>query len=430
MARNVPTRSGKATWDRSTIWAMLRNPAYKGTACFGKTEQVERKKITRPLRQRGGFSPRSSASRERPKEGWLEISVPSLVSQDTFSLAQERLAVNKQFSRRHTIEPTLLQGLLVCSVCGYAMYRTATRTSARKLYYYRCTGSDRFRHANGPICTNRPIRQDYLDDLVWQQVAQLFENPDLIHKEINRRIQEARNSNPTKTRKEILVKESNRVQNGIDRLLNAYQEGLLELTELRTRIHDLRKKELSIKTELQALDAKMIDQEIYLQLVHNIDDFLARIRKSAESLDVLERQKILRLIAKEILVGPDTVTIKHSIQPPISPSPPLTSNRSPVSSNNASYLLCGRSNYRPLRRAYFRSRPLAIFRYSGPEPLLDQAEHLRVCDATFQELHQPRMVDRVVARAGLECCPLVPVPPRRTRRADFPQRAPQVALVG
>jgi hypothetical protein len=29
----------------------------------------------------------------------------------------------------------------------------------------------------------------------------------------------------------------------------------------------------------------------------------------------------------------------------------------------------------------------------------------------------------------LEANPLVPVPPRRTRRADFPQRAPQVALV-
>ena len=229
-------------------------------------------------------------------------------------------------------------------MCGYAMYRTATRTSARKLYYYRCTGSDGFRHPNGPICTNRPIRQDYLDDLVWQRVAQLFENPDLIHEEINRRIQEAQNSNPTKTRKETLVKESSRVQNGIDRLLNAYQEGLLELTELRTRIHDLRKKELFIKTELQALDAKMIDQEKYLQLVHNIDDFLARIHKSAEALDVLERQKVLRLIAKEILVGPDTVTIKHSIQAGISPSPPTTPNRPAGYQNNASYLLCGRSN--------------------------------------------------------------------------------------
>src|SRR6266851_2838492 len=31
---------------------------------------------------------------------------------------------------------------------------------------------------------------------------------------------------------------------------------------------------------------------------------------------------------------------------------------------------------------------------------------------------------------GLATRSLVPVPPRRTRRADFPQRAPQVALVG
>jgi hypothetical protein len=31
---------------------------------------------------------------------------------------------------------------------------------------------------------------------------------------------------------------------------------------------------------------------------------------------------------------------------------------------------------------------------------------------------------------GLESCPFVPVPPRRTRRPEFPQRALQVALVG
>ena len=33
----VETRRGKSTWDRSTVWAILRNPAYQGTACFGKT---------------------------------------------------------------------------------------------------------------------------------------------------------------------------------------------------------------------------------------------------------------------------------------------------------------------------------------------------------------------------------------------------------
>jgi len=40
---------------------MLRNPAYKGTACFGKTETAPRQRITRSLRMRGGVGSRDSA---------------------------------------------------------------------------------------------------------------------------------------------------------------------------------------------------------------------------------------------------------------------------------------------------------------------------------------------------------------------------------
>jgi site-specific DNA recombinase len=75
----IPTRKAISRWERSTVWGMLRNPAYKGTACFGKTKLVERQKITRPLRQRGGFSPRCSSNRECPREDWIEIPVPAIV---------------------------------------------------------------------------------------------------------------------------------------------------------------------------------------------------------------------------------------------------------------------------------------------------------------------------------------------------------------
>ncbi|MDZ7696719.1 MAG: zinc ribbon domain-containing protein [Deltaproteobacteria bacterium] len=78
--------------------------------------------------------------------------------------------------------------MLVCSRCGYAFYRTSTRTSKRKIYYYRCLGSDDYRHPNGRICENRPIRQDYLDEVVWKHVVQLLENPEVIRSEIQRRI--------------------------------------------------------------------------------------------------------------------------------------------------------------------------------------------------------------------------------------------------
>src|SRR5262245_45027897 len=70
--KSVPTRKRVSRWCRSMVWAILRNPAYKGTACFGKTEIRPRQRVTRPLRLRGGVANRNSASHERPREEWIE----------------------------------------------------------------------------------------------------------------------------------------------------------------------------------------------------------------------------------------------------------------------------------------------------------------------------------------------------------------------
>lgn len=309
----IPTHKGTSRWERSTVWAMLRNPAYKGVACFGKTERAERRKITRPLRQRGGYSPRCSSNRERPREEWIEIPVPAIVSEEIFALAEERLEQNKRFSPRRTIEPTLLQGMLVCSECGYAFYRSSTRTSKRKIYYYRCLGSDNYRHPNGRVCHNRPIRQDYLDDIVWEQVIRLFEGPELIRSEIQRRIKEIQDSSPTKRRKEAIGREIIRIQKSTDKLLDAYQEDLVQIDELRKRVPGLRKRKEALKSELFSIKAATASQQAFLQLADNIENFLGRLRKTAETMSVTERQKILRLVVKEILVDRETIKIKHSI---------------------------------------------------------------------------------------------------------------------
>ena len=314
----IPTRKRKSLWERSTVWGMLRNPAYKGTACFGKTRSVERKKITRPLRMRGGYSPRSGAHQDCPREQWIEIPVPALVSEDLFELAQQRLQYNKKHSPRRTIEPTLLQGMLVCENCGYAYYRTSTRTSKRKLYYYRCLGSDNYRFTRGRICHNRPIRQDYLDAIVWTQVVELLANPDLVRTEINRRIKAIQDSNPTKQRKEAIEKELLRIDKSIKKLLDAYQEDLLQLEELRDRMPRLRKREKALQTELVNLEGVVADQQAVLRLASNLESFLSQLRNAADSIDVKERQKLLQLLVKEILVDDKVIKIKHSI--PLSPS--------------------------------------------------------------------------------------------------------------
>jgi site-specific DNA recombinase len=175
--RQIPTRTETTRWERSTVWRLLRNPAYRGRACYGKTELRPRQRITRPLRQRNGLASRDSANHERPRQDWIEIAVPALVSEETFALAQEQLEQNKRHSPRRTIEPTLLQGMLVCERCGYGLYRTSTQTSARRLYCYRCIGSDAYRHLKGAVCDNPPVRQDQLDAVVWKEVVRLLEDP-------------------------------------------------------------------------------------------------------------------------------------------------------------------------------------------------------------------------------------------------------------
>src|SRR6202045_2724998 len=195
--RQVPTRKQISRWERSTVWAMLRNPAYKGTACFGKTETAPRQRITRSLRMRGGAGSRDSAHHERPRADWIEIAVPAIVADDTFVRAQELLKQNKTFAPRRTIELSVVQGLVSCRKCGYAMSRTSTRSSARKIHYYRCLGSDAWRHLGGPVCDNRPVRQDLLDRVVWTEIVRLLEDPNLIQCELDRRLSAARTSDPT-----------------------------------------------------------------------------------------------------------------------------------------------------------------------------------------------------------------------------------------
>jgi site-specific DNA recombinase len=238
------------------------------------------------------------------------------VSEETFALAQEQLTKNKHHSPRRTLEPTLLQGMLVCQQCGYALYRTSTRTSKRKLYYYRCLGSDAYRRLKGALCRNRPVRSDYLDKFVWDQIVCLLEDGTLLQTEIDRRKEAARNTDPRRHRNEALRNEQARLGKNVERLVTAYQEGLLNLEQLRQRMPELNKKSQAAEAELRSLEMAAMDQTRYLQIAESLEGFRTKLRVRAKTLHVGERQQILRLLVKEILVDANSLTIRHAIPIP------------------------------------------------------------------------------------------------------------------
>jgi site-specific DNA recombinase len=209
----------------------------------------------------------------------------------------------------------------------------------------------------GPVCTNRPIRQDSLDEFVWNEIIRLLNDPTLVQSEIDRRREAARSADPLRKREDELGREQARLEKSSDRLINAYQEGLVTLTQLRQRMPELRKQAQAVESELQSLAMAAVDAAKYLQLAESLDVFRSKLRMRAETLNIRERQQILRLLVKEILVSGEHITIRHSI--PIPPSGSRSGGvPQPASGTGASpapgYLLRSGSHYRPLWRSYPR----------------------------------------------------------------------------
>ena len=314
-SQGVPTRTGKHRWDRSVIWGMLRNPAYAGRAVFGKTQIVhEQPGLNRVARLQGRTTPRAVKAVDRPREEWTEIAVPAIVSEDTFARVGQRLADNKRFASRNSKIPSLLQGLAACSACGYACYRGHTTTTAgNKIYYYRCLGSDDYRYQGGRVCGSKPVRADYLDTVVWDHITGLLADPALIRAEIDRRLTQARTSDPVTRQRTQLELALAKAATSVTAMIEAYSEQLITIDELRTRMPHLRAREASLRSQLDALDAQAADRDAYLKLAGDLDSFLAQLRGSAATTSIQERQRVLRLLVKDVLIGPEKITIRHRI---------------------------------------------------------------------------------------------------------------------
>ena len=119
----------------------------------------------------------------------------------------------------------------------------------------------------------------------------------------------------------------------------------------------LRQRQQALSTELQAIADQTNDRAAFLRLAETLTAFLARLYSAAETLNVIERQKIVRLLVKDVLVGEDTITIRHSIPIPSDSS----QNAESGSSDGKNYLLCKGRGHCSLWCSHLCLRPLAFF---------------------------------------------------------------------
>ena len=336
--QGIPPVKGGLKWDRSTIKGIIENTAYIGTAYYGKTERskgqmdrIRRYKTKRIIKPKYA---RTKTSQEK----WFPINVPSIILESDFELAQEKLKTNKTFSTRNTKEISLLQGLLTCGECGQPYYKKVRNYRTKRVSYYCCRS-----HLEKGLrkCSNRTLYQKEMDDMVFEGIIDLLKNPNLITQEIARRAKEATNTDQTNKKEVTLLKDLNKLNQERDRLIDAYQTGVLDLKGLQGRHQSLNKRKNDLEGELKILEALKFEQEQKVDIEVLFQQFTKRVNVSSQSLSLEEKRKIVRLLISEVVVDVKNVTIRHCISPRM-----LEQDESPLSLGGRQRMVTIANNHR------------------------------------------------------------------------------------
>jgi site-specific DNA recombinase len=322
----ILTQTGKSTWDRSTIWEMLKNPAYKGMAAFGKTATGEMQPRLRPGRGQSSQPRRPYSTYPVDSKEWIGIPVPALVDESIFEAVQQQLEENRKHARQRRRGATyLLQGLAVCKCCGYSYYgkpisNKSAKGKIRNYGYYRCIGTDAYRFGGQRICSNTQVRTDRLEAAVWGEVQSLLENPQRLEAEYHRRETEpssAKQQNLTALETQIA-----KARRGLGRLIDSYAEGLIDKTEFEPRITRLKERITALETQAkQVIDEVAQTTEIRL-IIGRLEEFSTRVKDGLTKMDWSTQREIIRTLVKRVEIEQEKVNVVFRVAPNPSISDP------------------------------------------------------------------------------------------------------------
>lgn len=290
-------------WRYSVVQQMLKRSAYVGLAYYNCTRSLPE---TVGARRTHWHGKRLAPQREkRPPEEWVQVRVPALIEEATWERAQERLVMNQKFAERNNKKNFyLLRGLLVCSTCGHTLQG---RTIRDRVHYF-CEYGSKKRYLTVPRHTCY-VPGNVVEPLVWQAIADLLHNP--------QRIADAWGDEmKTQNTPDELARLQTR-QRKLDRqwlrLVDAYQDGLLEINELEQRKSCLDQERHAISKRIKHVQHQQWRTDVKQQMIADFATYCQEIEAALTNPMPEIKQEVMRLLIDHVVVEDEAITIKHII---------------------------------------------------------------------------------------------------------------------
>jgi site-specific DNA recombinase len=309
--RNVPSPTGRRHWTASTIRGILTNPAYIGQTASGRRQVISPQRRYSALKPvgRGGHS-----SRPRPPEEWICVAVPAMIKEEEFAQVQQRLLSNQQQAMRSTQHEYLLRGLVSCGVCQLSCTGRQRSYGETRYRYYVCRGKQNpVGSCREERCPARFIPAEPLDQLVWEDLCQLLQEPARITQALERAQSGAWVPEELRRRQETLrgVRES--LERQRERLLEAYLAEAIELSTFKGKDGELRQRQQDLWAQEREIEAQSQRREEISVLARSISEISQRLRAGLEEATFAQRRQLVELLIDRVVVTNGEVEIRYVI---------------------------------------------------------------------------------------------------------------------
>jgi len=189
--------------------------------------------------------------------------VPDIVPDELFEQVAARLEKNKKAPVRHKAEDDyLLSTKLICGVCGAFMLGESGHSASKRVHhYYKCTTAKKHRS-----CKKKTVKKLWIEEIVVNYAVQMLSDDDLIDRIAESILELQKQENITLP---MLRKQLSEVERGIENMLNAIQQGILNQST-KKRLDELEnsKADIEVKILREEMEHPLLTKEQILYWLH------------------------------------------------------------------------------------------------------------------------------------------------------------------
>ena len=294
--RSVSRPQKKATkgWSVTSIDQILSNETYVGRWHYRKTKRVKSSKT--------GKSTRVS----RPKNEWLMVEVPAIVSETTFAEAQRLKDTNKRIRESKTRRTYLLGGMIKCAHCSNGVIGMTVTNSVKEYSYYKCSAAHQPNRYDSKCTESKPHHTRKIDAVVWGWLKAILLDSATLQRSLDEYQKESdKTQDPILRMIEASESKLAKLEDQHKRLIDAYTAGVLSLDDLAKSKADLDKQMSDTSKAIEALQADLDPQTLTEDDIDAIHQFAEAFRENVDLIDadLPARREIAKLLQVKVAMA-------------------------------------------------------------------------------------------------------------------------------